>query len=556
MASYNDFQDSKNPVKAYIAEDDNEIGRTADGGEPNQHEKSTLRIVSDRIPLAAWLVCVVETAERFTYYTLSGPFQNYMQNPYGNKLNPGALGLGQANASSISYGFMFWMYLTPMIAAYIADSYLGRLRTINIGAGLYLCGLTILFITSLPFSLERGAGLGGFITSLFLIGTGAGFIKANVGIMIFEQYTETKQKVSTLKSGERVIVDPQTTISNIYMIFYNVLCLGCLSGIPATYIEHRVGFWAAFLVPFCVFWIAVITLLLGRKTYVQRVPEPVVGKAFTIFRIAIKNGFNMDAARPSFQAEHGGTDVITWDDKFVTELKRSLYACKVFIPQPIAWLCYLQAVNNLVSQAGTMERHGLPNDVLYNFTLIIEIVLIQVFRTMLYPLLRKWHVGIGPIRRITAGFIAGTLAIAWAAIVQKIIYSAGPCYNSPLTCDASEDGTVPNRVHVMLQFPSYVLFALSEIGFAITASEYAYTKAPKGMKGIIGSINYLTVAVASLLGMAISRTAVDPGLTWLYTSLAVVYFVVTALFWYFCRGYDKLEDELFDLDNEDNASNT
>ncbi|KAH6683531.1 Di/tri peptide transporter 2, partial [Plectosphaerella plurivora] len=534
---------------------DNELTPTPDGGEPTKYERNTLPLVSDKVPLAAWLVCIVETAERFSYYALSGPFQNYMQYPYGNELIPGALGLGQANASSISYGFMFWMYVTPMLSAYLADSYFGRLRTVTVGASMYICGLLILFVTSLPYSLERGAGLGGFITALFLIGSGAGFIKANVGIMIFEQYTETRQRVATLRSGERVIIDPQTTISNIYMIFYNVLCIGCLSGIPTTYIEHRIGFWAAFLLPFCVFWIAIITLIVGRKRYVQSPPKPLLGKAFSVFRIAIKNGFNMDAAKPSHQAQNGGTDKITWDDRFVVELKRSLYACKVFIPQPIAWLCYLQATNNLVSQAGTMERHGLPNDILYNFTLIIEIVLIHVFRTSLYPLLRRWHVGIGPIRRITAGFLAGTLGIAWAAIVQKIIYSAGPCFDAPLTCDASEGGTIPNRVHVMLQFPTYVLFALSEVGFAITASEYAYTKAPKSMKGIVGSINYLTVAVAALLGMAVSRAAKDPGLTWMYTALAVVYFVVTCVFWYLCRGYDALEDELFDLDAEADDEN-
>jgi POT family proton-dependent oligopeptide transporter len=131
----------------------------------------------------------------------------------------------------------------------------------------------VLFVTSLPYSLEHGAGLGGFIVALFLIGTGAGGIKSNVSVLIFEQYTETKQKVRTLKDGERVIVDPQTTISNIYMIFYNVLCIGSLSGIPATYIELRIGFWAAYLVPFCVFWIAVAALVIGRKRYGQCLPN-------------------------------------------------------------------------------------------------------------------------------------------------------------------------------------------------------------------------------------------------------------------------------------------
>lgn len=193
--------------------------------------------------------------------------ENYMQNPYGVGLLPGALGLGQANASSIWYGFNFFMFLTPLAGSIVADSYIGRFRTISVAVAIQLAGLFIIFITSLPRSIEHGAGLGGFITALILIGTGSGAIKSNVGPLILEQYTETRQKILTLKSGERVIVDPQTTISNMYLIFYNLLCVGCLSGIPATYLELRVGFWAAFLLTFSVFWVSVAGLFFGRNKY-------------------------------------------------------------------------------------------------------------------------------------------------------------------------------------------------------------------------------------------------------------------------------------------------
>lgn len=60
--------------------------------QPTEEEKATLRIVSDKIPWAAFLVAVIELCERFTYYGLSGPFQNYIQNPYKNKGVPGAIG--------------------------------------------------------------------------------------------------------------------------------------------------------------------------------------------------------------------------------------------------------------------------------------------------------------------------------------------------------------------------------------------------------------------------------------------------------------------------------
>ena len=47
--------------------------------EPTEEELGTLRKVSDHLPWSAFIVAMVELCERFTYYGLSGPFQNYIQ---------------------------------------------------------------------------------------------------------------------------------------------------------------------------------------------------------------------------------------------------------------------------------------------------------------------------------------------------------------------------------------------------------------------------------------------------------------------------------------------
>lgn len=78
--------------------DDLSRAPTADGDEPTEEEMQSLRKVSDKLPWAAFIVCVVELCERFTYYGLSGPFQNYISNSYGGSL-PGALGKGQSAAT-------------------------------------------------------------------------------------------------------------------------------------------------------------------------------------------------------------------------------------------------------------------------------------------------------------------------------------------------------------------------------------------------------------------------------------------------------------------------
>lgn len=54
-------------------------------------------------------------------------------------------------------------------------------------AYIYLVGVTILFLTSLPTSLEHGAGTGGLIAAMIIIGIGTGGIKSNVSPLIAEQ---------------------------------------------------------------------------------------------------------------------------------------------------------------------------------------------------------------------------------------------------------------------------------------------------------------------------------------------------------------------------------
>lgn len=61
--------------------------------EPTEEERHTLRHVSDKLPWSAFLVAVIELCERFAYYGLSGPFQNYIQNSYHDPSGlPGAIG--------------------------------------------------------------------------------------------------------------------------------------------------------------------------------------------------------------------------------------------------------------------------------------------------------------------------------------------------------------------------------------------------------------------------------------------------------------------------------
>ncbi|KAF1835036.1 peptide transporter-like protein PTR2 [Decorospora gaudefroyi] len=498
------------------------------GSVPTPEDLLFLPRVADTLPYGAFLVAIVELCERFAYYGLSGPFQNYIANGYDDANGlPGALGLKQRGATAMTNFFQFWCYVTPLLGAIVADQYLGKYTTIKWFSLVYMAGIAILFATSLPWAIKSGAAFPGLIVAMVVIGLGTGGIKSNVSPLIAEQVRSTKPFVKTLSGGKQVIVDPEITVQRIYMVFYMCINVGSISAIATTMLELHVGFWSAYLLPLVMFCVGYAVLVSGKKRYIIKPPQGgVISNCFRALYIAARNGGNLDKAKASAQGHGRRKSSITWDDKFIDELKTALLACKVFLFFPVYWVAYSQMMNNFISQAGQMELHGLPNDILPNIDPITIILLIPLMDRIIYPFIRtRLHLAFAPITRISLGFIMAALAMFYAGVLQSFIYAAPPCYSSPSNCVAgkiSEGKYKPNQVHVAWQAPAYVLVALSEILASITGLELAYAKAPEKMKSFIMSLFLLTSAGGSALGMLIAPLARDPYLQLLYFGLATV----------------------------------
>ncbi|KAK6508903.1 hypothetical protein TWF481_003671 [Arthrobotrys musiformis] len=525
---------------------------TEDYPEPTAEEKATLRHIAESLPLSAWLVAIVELCERFSYYGCQGLFQNFIQRPYDGREGPGALGMGQHGATGLGTFFQFWCYVTPIFGAIVADQYLGKYKTIVYFCMVYIVGLIVLFVTSLPFSIQVGAGLGGFICAIILIGIGTGGIKANVSPLIAEQYTRKKMAVKTLPSGEKVILDPALTIQRIYMIFYVAVNVGSLSVLATPYMEYKLplSFSSAYLLCLCMFFVGFIILVLGRKTYIDRPPKgSIITDAFKALWIMAKNR-DTNAPKPSLQAQkEDGLRDLPWDDHFIEELKRALVACKVFTVFPVFWVVYNQFSTNFISQAGQMETHGIPNDLMQNFDPIAIIVFVPILDRIIYPLLQRARIPFPPINRIALGFTVASLGMAYAAIVQHMIYSAGPCYSSPL-CPASEVNGVAqgNKVHIAIQAPAYIFIGVAEILASVTGFEYAYMKAPPSMRSFVQAVFLLTYAFGAAISEALSPIAGDPTILWMYVGIGIAAFVTGWLFWWRFRRLNNMEDEMNELD--------
>ncbi|CAO0802193.1 unnamed protein product [Mucor circinelloides] len=530
--------------------------------EPTEEDWKTLREVADDIPKAAYLVILVEFCERFTYYGLTGPFQNYIQNPnppsYPAEL-PGAMGKGQQTATALTTFFQFWCYITPIIGAVVADQYWGKYKTILIFACVYFVGLIILTLTSIPAAIASGATFPGFIVAIIIIGFATGGIKSNVSPLVAEQYKNTTPYVKTLtpktsskytadegdlpthtanasnKTETRVIVSPQATYQKLFNYFYWGINCGSLASITTVILEKNVGFWPAFLLPTLVFIPGILIVLAGKKYYVRNPPRgSIFFEAFKVIRLSFKYGF--EGCKPSvLRNEHPEIAAkATWDDIFVDELKRTFKACIVFCWYPIYWLCYSQMTNNMVSMAATMQTGDVPNDIMQNINPLALVILIPVMDRVFYPALRRMGINFRPMARITTGFLFASFAMAYAAGIQAYIYMQGPYYDHPT-------GNGKNDVSAGLIVPAYVLVAISEIFASITGLEYAYRKAPEKMKSLVMALFLLTNCFGSILGFALVSVAVDPKLKWMYAGIAIAMFVCAPLF-YYCHGKNDKSD--------------
>ncbi|KAJ7861980.1 POT family-domain-containing protein [Mycena olivaceomarginata] len=539
---------------------------------PTEEERLTLRRVSDRIPWNAYLIASVEAAERFSFYGSSVVFTNFIQHnlPQGSHTGAGgpdgqsgALGRGQQTSTGIGTFYQFWCYVTPLIGAYIADAHLGRYNTIIIAVFVALIGHIILIVSAVPGVIEKSqTALGVFLLAQIVMGFGTGLFKANISPLVAEQYRRTKLFVVETKSGERVIVDPTLTVSRVYMYFYLFINVGALVGqITMAYSEKYVGFWLAYTLPTVVFLFCPLVLLAGRNRYIRSPPTGSVLALFLkVFTFAARGKWSInpvrtwknlsapefwDSARPSNVPVEARPKWMTFDDTWVDEVSRGIKACWVFLWFPIYWLTYNQLNNNLVSQAGSMSTHGVPNDVLSNLDPLALIILIPICDQVLYPAMQRWGWNFTALKKITAGL--SPAPPRWHGRPLCSTTSTSPCGYNATTCADADGNVIPSPLNVWIQSGSYILVAISEILASITGLEYAFTKAPKNMRSLVMSVFLFMSALASALGEAFVTLSLDPLLVWNYGSMGVVSMVAGILFWFHVRGTDAKEDILNEI---------
>lgn len=460
----------------------------------------------------------------------------------------------------------------PLLGAYMADEHWGRFKTILVAIGIALVGHLVLIISAIPPVIGHPEGaIACFSIGLVIMGMGTGGFKSNISPLIAEQYADDKMRVITLDTGERVIMDPSFTISRIFLYFYLMVNCGSLAGsIGMVYAEKYVGFWLSFTLPTILFLFCPVVLWACKSRYRLAPPTgSVTAKAMKLWGLAMKGRWSLNPTKcyrqlhaddfwvrvmPSNIPASERPEWMTFDDAWVSQVRRGLMACKVFLWYPIYWLAYNQMMNNLVSQAATMELKGIPNDILSNLNPVSLIILIPICDQVIYPGLRKAGIHFTPIKRITCGFAASSLSMIWATVLQYYVYKMNPCGSEANTC-ANMVPTQVSPINVWVQAGPYVLVGMSEIFASITGLEYAFSKAPKEMKSLVTALFLFTSAISSALSQALVALAEDPLLVWNYGVVACLAACAGVIFWLQNRRLDQEEDHLNMLDDSEHARN-
>ncbi|KAA8644902.1 hypothetical protein EYZ11_007492 [Aspergillus tanneri] len=555
-----------------------ERGDSSTGGEdahlkldiPTEEEFATLRRVSGPIPWTAYTVAFVELCERFSYYGTTAVFVNFIQRPmppgsttgagYDDNV-PGALGMGQQASTGLTLFNSFWSYICPLFGAFVADQYLGRFRTIMFSILAALIGHTILVISAIPQVISNPNGaIGAFAIGLVIMGIGTGGFKSNVSTLIAEQYTQKTALIKTLKSGERVIVDPAATIGRIYLYFYLMINIGSILGqVSMVYAERYVGFWLSFFLPTVMFLCCPTVLFLCRKSYTHTPPTgSVYLQAYRVWKLAMKGRWSLNPARmfiknpvPFWEPVKPsalGPNKPAWmvfDDEWVDEVARGLKACLVFCWYPLYWLAYNQMLNNLTSQAATMKLGGVPNDIINNLNPLALIIFIPIMDQLIYPGLRRLGIKFSPLRRVTAGFMMAALSMVAATLTQHYIYKLGDCGKEANYC--LDELNKHSPISVWVQALTYVLGGISEIFASVTSMEYAFTKAPKNMRSLVQAVALFMNAVSAAIGQALVGLSKDPLLVWNYLVVTILAFLGGVGFWATNYKLDRQEDQLNNL---------
>ncbi|KAK8492176.1 hypothetical protein V6N13_031805 [Hibiscus sabdariffa] len=440
---------------------------------------------------SASFIIAVEVAERFVYYGIASNLITYLTGPLGQ---PTAAAAAQVNAWAGASS------LFPLLGAFVADTFLGRYRTIVLASLVYVLGLGLLtLLATVPSATPFGAPNADdvplntssvnqfhlilFYISLYLTAIAQGGYKPCLQAFGADQFDAQHPEESKARSS-----------------FFNWLSFGMSAGILVTlmvltYVQENLSWVLGFAIPGVVMVVGLLVFVLGTTTYRFSVKGEEVSPFVRICRVFVSAVRNRKTTLPfesSMQDTMERGEVCSSSE--IEESKALLRLVPIWATSLIYAVVLAQSSTLFTKQGATMDRSittglEIPAATLQCFTSISVILFIPIYDKIFVPLARSVTgkpPGITMLQRIGTGIAISATAMVIAALIETKRLKT-----------AREHGLVdkPNvtvPMSVWWLVPQYSLYGLSDVFAFVGLQEFFYDQMPKELRSM-GIAIYLSV---------------------------------------------------------------
>ncbi|KAG8230076.1 hypothetical protein J437_LFUL009195 [Ladona fulva] len=344
-----------------------------------------------KYPKHVFFIIGNEFCERFTYYGIRTILSIYAST---------MLGYSKTDATVIYHTFVLLCYFTPIFGAMLADTFLGRFRTIFYVSLVYAVGNIVLSVGAIPDL--RGGAVPATIVGLLLIAAGTGGIKPCV---------------SSFGGDQFVLPEQEKQQKQFFSVFYFAINSGSLISTFLTPVLRQdvkcfgetTCYFIAFGVPAIFMLVALALFLVGKSMYTMKKPEGnLMLRLVKLMNHSVVQKVKSKGPKKDHWLDYGSDQ---YEQSFIDDVKLAFKVLALFVPLPIFWALYDQQGSRWTFQAqqmnGALGSYTLKPDQMQVVNPLLILLFIPFFESVIYPLFAKCNLLTKAIQRI---FVGGCLA--------------------------------------------------------------------------------------------------------------------------------------------------
>uniref|UniRef100_A0A669E133 Solute carrier family 15 member 1 n=1 Tax=Oreochromis niloticus TaxID=8128 RepID=A0A669E133_ORENI len=379
-------------------------------------------------PLSIFFIVVNEFCERFSYYGMRAVLVLYFKY---------FLQWDEDLATSIYHTFVALCYLTPILGAIVADSWLGKFKTIIYLSIVYTIGQVAMAVSAVhditdsnrdgtPDNMTFHVVLS--MVGLFLIALGTGGIKPCVAAFGGDQFSEHQDKQRrTFFSVFYLCINGGSLLSTIITPI--------LRGQECGIYSQQKCYSLAFGVPAALMVVALVVFIVGSGMYYKAEPEGnIMLDVCKCIGFAIKNRYRHRSKQYPKRQHWMDWAEEKYDKLLIAQIKMVLKVLFLYIPLPMFWTLFDQKGSRWTLQATTMNGYFgqlvIQPDQMQTFNPILILTLVPIMDSVIYPLIKKCGFNFTPLKRMTVGMFLAAMAFVCAALVQVEIDKTLPVFPS------------------------------------------------------------------------------------------------------------------------------